>query len=62
MCFYKLDYTSQQTGCLLLKVLFDPNLKSPVCFDGETTIDRPNLKLTDFPVIIELCVAQLPDI
>jgi len=26
--FYKLDYTSQQRDCLLLKVLFNPNLKS----------------------------------
>jgi len=33
--FYKLDYTSQQTDCLLLKVLFNLNLKSQVCFDGE---------------------------
>jgi len=59
--FYKLDYTSQQTDCLLLKVLFNPNLKSQVCFDGETRIDRSDLKLTDFPLIIELFVVQLSD-
>ena len=60
--FYKLDYTSQQADCLLLKVLFNPNLKSQVCFDGETRIDRSDLKLTDFPVIIEICVVQLSDL
>jgi len=58
----QLDYTSQQTDCLLLKVLFNPNFKSHVCFDGETRIDRSDLKLTDFPMIMELFVVQLSDL
>jgi len=60
--FYKLDCVSQQTDCFLLKVFFNPNLKSQVCFDSETRIDRSDLKLTDFPVIIELFVVQLSDL